>query len=143
MDEGKKFDNGKPRVSLVPMEPLLELADLYSRGARKYGDNNWTLGIKWSRIFDALMRHTSKWWNGEDYDAEDGQHHMAAVAWCAFTLLEYKKTRPEFDDRLKKPAYISINVSKLSYDEINTLAKEIEKKIDDFSKNNSQNKNNS
>ena len=32
---------GKPRYDLIPLEPLKRLAELYARGAEKYGDRNW------------------------------------------------------------------------------------------------------
>lgn len=32
---------GKPRYDLIPLEPLKRLAELYARGAQKYGDRNW------------------------------------------------------------------------------------------------------
>jgi hypothetical protein len=97
--EGMKFDSEKERFDLIPPIPLMELANLYSRGAVKYGDRNWEEGIKWGRIFAAMMRHAWKWWAGEERDQEDGQHHLASVAWCALTLLEYNRTHPECDDR--------------------------------------------
>jgi hypothetical protein len=34
-------------------------------------------------------------------DPEDGQHHLASVAWCAMALIELEETHPELDDRVK------------------------------------------
>lgn len=99
MSEGRKDDNGKARFDLIPPWPLYQLAELFGQGAEKYADRNWELGIKWGRIFAAMMRHAWKWWGGEEHDGEDGQHHLTSVAWCAFVLLEYIETHPELDDR--------------------------------------------
>lgn len=77
----------------------MELARVYTIGAAKYADRNWEKGIQYGRIFAALMRHAWKWWNGEQCDPVDGQHHLSSVAWCAFALMEYEKTHPEKDDR--------------------------------------------
>ena len=55
--------------------------------------------MKWSRCFSALMRHAWAFWSGETYDKETGIHHMVAVAFCAFSLIEYNHTHKEFDDR--------------------------------------------
>lgn len=66
------------------------------------GDRNWEKGLKWGRVFAAMERHAWAWWNGEQLDPVDKQHHLASVAWCAFTLMEYEKTHPELDDRVKK-----------------------------------------
>lgn len=99
MSEGKKSDTGKLRYDLIPPRPLEWLAEVYTIGCKKYDDRNWEKGISWGRIFAAMMRHAWKWWRGEKYDAEDGQHHLASVAWCAFALMEYEETHPELDDR--------------------------------------------
>ncbi len=99
MTEGRKDDTGKLRFDLLPVEPLRKLVDVYTRGAVKYEDRNWEEGIIWGRIFAALQRHAWAWWKGEQLDGEDGQHHLASVAWCAFALMEYEMTHPELDDR--------------------------------------------
>lgn len=99
MDAARKNDSEKLRVDLIPVGPLKNLADVYTKGAKKYGDNNWRKGMKWSRFYGALIRHILEWWDGEEYDKEDGQHHLDSVAFCAFALREYVKTHPEFDDR--------------------------------------------
>lgn len=136
--EGTKFDNAKPRPSLMPMGPLLEVAALYTMGATKYRDHNWEYGMKWSRIFDALMRHAMKWWGGEELDQEDGQSHLAAVVWNALALMEYRKTHPELDDRLTSPKLIVIDVSKLSDEEAIQLSIDIESAMVATKKKNSQ-----
>ena len=98
LPEGRKDDSSKLRYDLIPVYPLKELALTYTIGARKYADNNWRQGLKFSRVIAALKRHLELWLEGEDRDPE-GQHHLAAVAWNAFSLLWYSKFRPEFDDR--------------------------------------------
>jgi len=96
---GQKGDAGKLRFDLIPPRSLQDLAHVYTIGAKKYADRNWEKGIAFGRIFGAMQRHAWAWWDGEELDQEDGQHHLAAVAWCAFTLLEYLRTHREFDDR--------------------------------------------
>ncbi|KKL79772.1 hypothetical protein LCGC14_2011520 [marine sediment metagenome] len=97
--EGKKFDGDKEKFDLLPMRPLLELAQLFTTGAAKYGIRNWEKGMKFGRLFAAMMRHAIKWWAGEKYDQENGQHHLVAVMWNAMVLMELEKTHPEMDDR--------------------------------------------
>lgn len=94
-----KHDSGKPRYDLIPPEPLDGLARLYGMGAEKYEDRNWEKGMKWSRIFAAMMRHAWKWFRGETYDQEDGQHHLLSVIWCAMALYTYQVRREGLDDR--------------------------------------------
>jgi|TARA_R110000744_G_scaffold155563_2_gene270904 hypothetical protein len=101
MGEGTKFDKGedKLRYDLIPVYPLAELARVYTIGAKKYDDRNWEKGLHWGRVFRALCSHAWKWWGGEKYDSEDGQHHLASVAWCALALIEYERTSKGTDDR--------------------------------------------
>ncbi|WP_018123389.1 dATP/dGTP diphosphohydrolase domain-containing protein [Desulfovibrio oxyclinae] len=100
-DNGVKFDNGKPRTDLLPPEALLGMADLYAVGARKYADRNWEKGMFYTRLIGALLRHTLAYMSGENYAADDKQHHMLSAAWCAFALFTYdcRGLAPEWDDR--------------------------------------------
>jgi len=97
--DGIKFDKGKERFDLLPVLPLMEVAQVYTMGAEKYEDRNWEKGMKWSRIFAAMLRHAFKYWAGEVRDKENGQHHLASVVFNAFALMEYERTYPELDDR--------------------------------------------
>ena len=97
---GIKHDEGKARFDLLPVKPLFKVAEVYTIGAKKYSDRNWERGIKWGRVFAAMLRHAWNWWRGEKLDPEDGQHHLASVAWCALTLMEFEETHPELDDRV-------------------------------------------
>jgi len=47
-----------------------------------------------------MMRHIEAFRRGESVDPDDGQHPLASVAWCAFTLMEFERTHPELDDRV-------------------------------------------
>lgn len=96
---GIKHDLGKLRFDLFPMMPLLALAKLFTIGKEKYGTRNWEKGIKFGRLFAAMMRHAIKWWAGEIYDPVDRQHHLTAVMWNAMVLMELERTHPEMDDR--------------------------------------------
>lgn len=91
------------RFDLIPIDPLTQLAEHYGKGAEKYDNHQWRKGYEWSKSYAALMRHLTAFWNGEDTDEETGSPHMAAVAWHAFTLLQFSKDFPEYDDRFKKP----------------------------------------
>lgn len=101
MAKAKKHDMGKLRFDLIPTYPLTELARVYTIGSNKYDDNNWRKGVKWGRVYAALQRHANAFWNGERCDTEDGQEHLASVAWCAFALMEFERTHPGLDDRVK------------------------------------------
>lgn len=114
MAGGVKFDGGKARWDLMPSRPMDELARVFTIGAIKYGERNWEKGIKWGKIFAAMMRHAWAWWGGEIYDPVDGQHHLASVAWGALVLMEYEQTHAALDDRapFKRRKYMTCRTCK-------------------------------
>lgn len=97
-DGSRKDANKVQGFYLIPQAPLFELAKLYKLGADKYSPRGWEDGMDFSRVIDALYRHVGKYLSGERYDATDGQHHMASVAWAAFAIMEYERTHPELDN---------------------------------------------
>jgi len=120
--QGRKDDTGKLRYDLVPVGALEKLAEVYTIGARKYTDRNWEQGLKWGRVFAAMMRHGWSWWRGEKIDPVDGQHHLASVAWCAFALMTYEDTHPELDDRVSASDREPVSSEKIDQ-KIPTLAR--------------------
>mgnify|MGYP003394458006 CR=1 FL=1 len=96
--EGRKDDAQKNRFDLIPPEALEQLAAVYTYGCH-YGERNWEQGIKWGRIFAAIMRHLWAFWRGEDVDKESGLSHLAHASWGCFTLMTYEGTHPELVDR--------------------------------------------
>lgn len=98
-DSAKKDDSGKLRFDLIPTYPMTKLAEVYSLGAKKYGDHNWRKGMAWSRVVAALYRHLVAWQGGRKMDPDDGQHPLASVVWCAMTLMEYERLGIGADDR--------------------------------------------
>jgi hypothetical protein len=88
---GRKDDKGKlQRFDLIPPEPLWALAELYGIGAKKYADRNWEHGIVYGRVYAALLRHLEAWRQGEDYDPDNGQHHLDSVNWNGFALRTFE-----------------------------------------------------
>lgn len=100
---GFKADDQKARMSLIPPKFLKALAELFTMGAKKYSLYNWWLGMDYSRVYDAMIRHSNAFWDGEQFDPTDGQHHLISTAWNACVLYMYDIT-PEkfkqFDDRM-------------------------------------------
>lgn len=88
-DTGKKFDQGKPRFSLVPNQAMSEVVDVLTFGASKYGDHNWKQipGLQ-NRYYDALQRHLSAFRDGHTLDDESGKHHLAHAACCVLFMLQ-------------------------------------------------------
>lgn len=110
MKDGIKYDIGKVRIELVPAELIFAVATILSFGASKYADRNWELGMKWSRVFGALMRHMWCWWAGKgpttknfmfgDTDEETGHSHLWHAGCCLAFLIAYEERGTGEDDRV-------------------------------------------
>lgn len=73
----RDVDTGKPRYDLIPRFMLRRLAELYARGAVKYGEDNYTLAdseAEWRRFRASAFRHFMQW-----MDDERDEDHGAAV----------------------------------------------------------------
>lgn len=97
---GVKADAEKPRMDLISPIAVVELARVLTHGATKYEANNWRRGLAWTRIISAILRHTFAYLGGQTHDPETGLSHMAHVMCNAMFLVEFERTRPEFDDRM-------------------------------------------
>lgn len=96
---GKKYDKGKPRLSLIPREAMEGTAKALGYGADKYGTYNFTGGLAYTRLTDATLRHIYAFLSGEDNDPESGLNHIHHAA-ATLALLQYMLARkPEMDDR--------------------------------------------
>ena len=88
MAEGVKHDGGKLRWSLLPTGTVRSIVKVLEIGANKYSVDNWKrVPEARTRYYDAMMRHTDAWWNGEKLDPEDGLHHLAHAGCCLLFLL--------------------------------------------------------
>ena len=88
LEETKKFDDLKPRISIVPQLALMEVIKGFEYGAKKYGEFNYSNGLQIRRYIDASWRHTNQFLMGEDVDKEAQVHHLALVACNALMALE-------------------------------------------------------
>jgi len=109
---GRKYDEKKIRLDLLPVLALEEIGRVLTYGAQKYDDRNWEKGISYSRCWGALLRHGFSFWRGEDIDPETGLRHMAQLACNSLFILHYtlqdKQYREKWDDRPKPVTSISI-----------------------------------
>lgn len=78
-------DEGKPRYDLIPIAPLRRVAELYERGAKKYGSFNWqnANSVEELQRFKASgLRHYYQYLNGER-----DEDHAAAVVFNVFAQM--------------------------------------------------------
>lgn len=67
-------------------------------GKVKYGRNNWQIGMQWSRLVDAAMRHLIAFLVGEVTDPESGADHRGHALFCVSALLHYLHNNLGVDD---------------------------------------------
>ncbi len=96
-----KNDKTKPDLSLVPYIALRAAAEAFMVGEKKYGRYNYCKGHKASQLIAAMMRHAAAWFEGEERDPADGQHHLGSVIACAAMLLRQQELGTLTDDRFK------------------------------------------
>lgn len=89
MAEGIKYDQGKPRFSLIPAETMYQVVQVLEYGAHKYSPDNWREVPDLStRYYDAMMRHVYAHRIGEFSDPETGLPHLAHAICCLMFMLE-------------------------------------------------------
>ena len=101
--QGKKFDQNKPRMSLLPKGALNAVIRVLEFGATKYQADGWKhVPDAKTRYYDAMQRHIDAWWQGEQKDSETGESHLAHAVCCALFLMW-------FDDVLDTPKVVLKN----------------------------------
>lgn len=101
---GYKLDTGKLRYDLIPSDFLEGITYILTWACTRkdpppYPERNWEKGMKWSKVFAALMRHMWAWWKREPCDKESGKSHLWHAGACIAFLITYERTHPELDDR--------------------------------------------
>lgn len=98
---GYKLDEGKTQWHLLPWDAMEEVAQIFTEGATKYSPRNWENGMDWSRPWDALLRHLTAMWRGEDKATDSNRLHMAHVAANALFLTAYmlREEHAKYDNR--------------------------------------------
>lgn len=74
-------------MSVVPPVVLMEVAMSMMEGAWKYRSYNYRkIPIRYSRYYDAALRHLMSWWEGEDIDPDSGLSHITKLISCSVVL---------------------------------------------------------
>lgn len=88
--QGGKRSKIKERFDLVPLDGLIQVAQVMAVGAEKYGETNWH-GIPQESCANHAIRHLVLWLNGDD--SENHAAHAAAncLMLCDLILREQRK----------------------------------------------------
>lgn len=89
MTVGKKFDQEKTQLALVPPHALEAVARVLTFGATKYSINNWKYVPDGQfRYRNAALRHINSVLKGELIDPETNEHHLAHAICCLMFELD-------------------------------------------------------
>jgi hypothetical protein len=101
-EKGLRYDAGKPKTDLLCPQALLAVAEVFTAGAKKYGEGNWQKGMPWRTVIGSLLRHTFKFMKGEDIDEESGLPHVDLMMANCMILSNYYREHKAYDNRFKK-----------------------------------------
>ena len=74
-----RYNEGKPKWSLVHYGSLIPMVRVLEFGAKKYAPKNWQKPMPLDQILESMQRHLAAIMDGELYDKESGIHHMGHI----------------------------------------------------------------
>lgn len=79
IDKADRFNEGKPKWSLVHFQSMVPMIRVLEFGARKYAPFNWQKPMDLMEILESMQRHLAALFDGEVYDKESGISHMGHI----------------------------------------------------------------
>lgn len=77
------------RHDLVPRRAIAAIARVFGFGASKYADHNWRRKYEWGKSIAAMQRHIDAFVDGETFDPESGEPHLAHAGFHVLVLLTW------------------------------------------------------
>ncbi len=115
-EQGKRFNEGKRRWSLIDHRVLESLVDVMAIGEKKYGPKNYQLGMPIVEIMDSLQRHLVEFRDHKiDHDKETKIHHAAHILSNAYILMYNVLFHPEMDNRVKEESKFATDQEVIDY----------------------------
>lgn len=103
---GMKDEQGKPTFEYMSPASVGAGNRAHAYGDEKYDRGNWRKGIKYTKLLNALMRHTWARLQGEEFDPESGLRHTDHIMANANMIAHYENTegyKTYYDDTLPFP----------------------------------------
>ena len=102
MTKADRFNQGKCRLAMIPLDCHKWEADGFAYGSSKYSKDNWRKGMLISEQMDSLFRHLNAFYNeNTDIDEESGVHHLGLAQCNLAMIINTLNNHPEMDDRYK------------------------------------------
>lgn len=99
MERSLRYNEEKPKWSLVHYKSLEPMVRVLEMGAKKYSADNWKIGLNRSEILESTMRHLTALMDGELLDKESGISHMAHIQ-CNAMFYNYHEANNSFTEEL-------------------------------------------
>ena len=87
-----RYNEGKPKWSLVHYDSLIPMIRVLEFGAEKYEKENWKKELDLKEILESMQRHLAKLMDGEEFDSESGISHMGHIQ-CNAMFYNFHKER--------------------------------------------------
>lgn len=103
-EKGLRYNEGKPKWSLVDFQSLEPMVEVLEYGADKYttdrgsGRDNWKKGMPVLEVCESLLRHTFALMRGEINDSESGKQHIGHIQSNAMFIAYMLREKPEFNN---------------------------------------------
>lgn len=121
-----KADNGKPRLSLVPMEIIRNIARVREFGLKKYKEKESWKSVEVERYRDALLRHTLLYIEDPyGLDDESGLPHLWHLACNVAFLCELEKGKFK-DNKLDLSKIKCVDLTGISKEDVDKIKKAID-----------------
>ena len=100
-----RYNEGKPRWSLVDFKSMEPLVKVLMFGAEKYAPENWKNDMNLNEILDSGQRHLGPMIDGELHDPESGELHAGHLM-CnmMFWVFHYNKKLEQIQEEIERQA---------------------------------------
>ena len=97
-EKASRYNEGKPKWSLVHYESLVPMIRVLEFGALKYAPFNWQKEMDLKEILESMQRHLAALMDGEEIDKESGISHMGHIQCNAlFYNYHFERLKNKFE----------------------------------------------